>query len=426
MPNSSLDNSSPSKISNVSHDDGLQEFNEDEFKLWLKDLGLQFNPFDLSYLDAGKDPQLPAYLIGHESFTAIWQNKTSFVFAPVGGGKTAFRVRLARACRVGQDGRRIFPIIYKMPSPTRLKGTIPYLDKHLTYINHAAAQELLLTLAYNPTLFLESDINERTKICELLTTNLPFDLENYLQQLSDKGTLMPLVELFAPTAERLFTLPHPDEVRRFCSGLMEVSQPSSAPTIVKQKKTANERFEELVQFLQEILGYEAVYILVDGVDAHVEAITRPDFSIELIKPLLAETYQWARNNIFVKYFLPIEFDTLISLDALAFPGERTEIDIVRIIWTQPMLEELLQERLRVASRGKFNSLDAICSPEMHGTIQEDLILATRSKLPREVLALAAYLLQARFRRTKESGLVESIDFETAKQRYEEEIMVGVT
>jgi hypothetical protein len=400
--------------------EGLQEFDNNEYDHWLKDLGLYFNPFDLTYLDAGEDPQLPAYLIGHESFAAIWQGRTSFVFAPVGGGKTAFRVRLARACRVGQDGRRIFPVIYKMPSPTHFEIEKPDLDHHLTYINHAIAQELLLALAYNPGRFFDFEIGIRTKIYRLLVDNLPFNLEIHLQQLSDKGTLMPLVKLFDRTAERLFTLPHPDEIRNFCKELMEVSQTPAVPGDPENKKDATERFEELVEFLKETLGYESIYVLVDGVDAYIEAITRPQLSVDLLKPLLNETGPWAIKKIFMKYFLPTEFDALITLGTLSFPGERTPVDIVRVNWTLAMLEELIQERLRVASKGIYSSLDAICSPELHGVIQTELILEARARIPREVLTLAAYLLEARFRRTRSPGQIERIDFEAAKQRYNEE------
>lgn len=420
MLNDTLNNMYSSISSKVPLYDGLQEFDQNEYDQWLKDLGLHFNPFDLTYLDAGEDPQLPAYLIGHESFTAIWQDRTSFVFAPVGGGKTAFRVRLARACRVGQDGRRIFPVIYKMPSPTRFDLETPNLERHLTYINQAIAQELLLTLAYDPERFLDFETGVRTKIYKLLTANLPFNLENYLQQLSDKGTLMPLVKLFDRTAERLFTLPHPDEIRNFCKRLIEVSQTSAILDDSENEKEASERFEELVEFLKGTLGYESIYILVDGVDAYIEAITRPQLSVDLLKPLLNETRPWATKKIYVKYFLPTEFDTLITLGALSFPGERIPIDIVRVNWTLPMLEELIQERLRVASKGIYSNLDAICSPELHGVIQTELILEARARIPREVLTLAAYLLQARFRRTRTPGLIERIDFEAAKQRYDEE------
>ena len=401
-------------------DTSLQEFKVPEYNRWLKDLGLHFNPFDLVYLDAGEDPQLPTYLIGHKSFAAIWQDQTSFVFAPVGGGKTAFRVRLARACRVGQDGRRVFPVIYKMPSPARFDHKNPTLEVHLAYINQAIAQELLLTLAYNPRRFFDLESKLQTKIYELLVVNLPFDLDNYLQQLLDKGTLMPLVELFDRTAERLFTLPHPEEIQNFCKGLVAASQAASGQTNSNRKKSAFKRFAGLIQFLKDKLKYEAIYILVDGVDAYIEAVTKPQYSIELLKPLLNQTEPWAVKKIFVKYFLPSEFDQLITLRDLSFPGEQTRVDIVRVNWTQSMLEELIQERLRVASKGLYSSLDAICSPDLHGEIQSNLILAARVRIPREVLTLAAYLLQACFRRTQAPGRIEQIDFDVARRRYDEE------
>ncbi len=87
---------------------------------WLSQLGLSLNPFE--YIDFGKDPLIPFYLIDHNQFESVSGDQPSFVFAPAGGGKTAFRVRLARECRAGSNGRRIFPIVYKPTVPGDADG----------------------------------------------------------------------------------------------------------------------------------------------------------------------------------------------------------------------------------------------------------------------------------------------------------------
>jgi hypothetical protein len=384
---------------------------------WLESVGLQFNPFDSRYLDAGADSQLPAYLVGHDSFAAIWRDQSSFVFAPTGGGKTAFRVRLARACRVGQDGRRIFPIVYKMPSQTHLGTPRPTLEQHLQFINRAAAFELLLTLAYQPARYFELEAKIQKVVCELLSTNLAGTLTNLLAQLADKGNLRPLVDLFDPTAERLLTLPDPRYVRELCASLSQTLAQKPAET----KKSSTGHFEELLTLLKEVFRYQAVYVLIDGVDGHVEAATKPQISLSLLRPLLKETAAWANQQIYAKYFLPTEFAPSISADELLFPGEATELKFVSINWTRTMLLELLQGRLRVASQGLFNSLDAISSPALHGIIQEELITTSRALLPREVLVLAERLLLEHVRRAEKPGLLEPADFETAKSWYEQNV-----
>src|SRR6266545_2640537 len=84
---------------------------------WLKSVGLKVNPFDADLFDAGRDPFIPFYLIDHNQYKAINGDFVSFIFAAPGSGKSAFRVRLTRDCRVGKDRRKIFPIVYNLPLP---------------------------------------------------------------------------------------------------------------------------------------------------------------------------------------------------------------------------------------------------------------------------------------------------------------------
>jgi hypothetical protein len=382
---------------------------------WLKSVGLQFNPFDSKYLDAGADSQLPAYLVGHNSFAAIWQDQASFVFAPTGGGKTAFRVRLARACRVGQDGRRIFPIVYKIPSQSQLGTPRPILEQHLQFINQAAALELLLTLAYQPARYFDLPAKTRRSVRSLLALNLAETLPTLLAQLADKGNLRPLVDLFDPTAERLLTPPEPRQIRELCASLSQALVEKPA----RLKYSAPGRFEELLDLLQGVFNYQAIYILIDGVDGYIEAMLKPQVSLELLKPLLNETTPWANRQIYTKYFLPTEFASLITAQDLLFPGEATNPKLVDINWTRAMLLELLEGRLRVASQGLFGSLDAISSPALHGLIQEELITTARALLPREVLVLAERLLLEHVRRSEQPGLLEPGDLEATKSWYEQ-------
>ncbi|HRW98551.1 MAG TPA: hypothetical protein P5280_03625, partial [Cyclobacteriaceae bacterium] len=198
--------------------DHRQLFNE-QLVQWMEEVGLQFNPFDSRYLDAGADPNLHAYLIGHRAFDAIWQAQPSFVFATAGGGKTAFRVRLARACRIGQDGRRIFPIVYKMQHIPTTKWPANLSD-HLRPINRMIGVEILMTLVAYPQKFFNLSSDAQKELCRLLYANLPGELSNLLAQVEDRGDITPLIASFDPSADNLFAPPDRNDVRRLCRDLL--------------------------------------------------------------------------------------------------------------------------------------------------------------------------------------------------------------
>jgi hypothetical protein len=125
---------------------------------WFREeLGLCFDPFAL--LDAGADPHLPQYLVGQGAMEQLWGDWPSFLFAPPGGGKTAFRVWLTRACRTRRDGRRILPVVLTLTQPEETQASLPW-ERYIEATSHAIAASLLLDLAYQtsssltPSLFL--------------------------------------------------------------------------------------------------------------------------------------------------------------------------------------------------------------------------------------------------------------------------------
>ncbi len=380
---------------------------------WLIQFGLKFNPFDSRFLDAGVDPQLSAYLVGHEAFVAIWGNWPSFVFAPVGGGKSAFRVRLARACRVGQDGRRIFPVIYKSPGPGDFETWPPTLNEHLYFLNQAIAVELLLELAYRPWHYLKLNRKTRQAVRHHLEANLVVSLEYLLAQLEEAGNLSPLIEDFDPTAAQLLNPPDAASIRRLCADLRALSPESPDSNPALQHSSPLLRFQTLTQLIKESLDYEAIYLLIDGVDAYVESANNPQASVLLIQSLLDQTHKWAGEQVYAKYFLSSELEPLIL--AASSPALTKIAKPTKITWTTEMLIEVLQKRLQVASQGMFNSLDAISSPDLRGT--EAKLVRIAKPLPREVLVLAERMLVEHIRSAESTDKLKRADLKAASKWY---------
>jgi len=373
-------------------------------RIWLEEeLGLRFDPF--SHLDAGNDPQLSSYLIDHEAFPALWGDWPSFLFAPIGGGKTAFRVRLARACRVRQDNQRIFPVIFRPPRPpgSRKSPKESYFEALLSEM----AAALLLELAYRPDQFLQLNTPRQEKIRFFLEQKLPGPLNYYLAQLEDSGSLEPLTRVFDPTAKGLPGEPLSERIRSFCERMRKIQTESnfSSGNPVTQ-------IEQITDLLKESFAYKAVYLLVDGVDAYVQ---KPSSVVQLLDPLLARTRTWERSSFFVKYFLPKEFLPKMEESYQSLLTSPSKMTIIK--WDVDSLVEVVQERLRAASEGMFDSLTAISRPDVSRQIERHLAEVVSPVIPREIIRLSQRVFTEHIERVGPYGRLEQRDFDAALAWY---------
>lgn len=343
---------------------------EQRLEGWLQDQGVFFNPFDAKYFDASADPHLFNYLVGHGDFVRINQKKAHLIYAPVGGGKTAFRVRLTRECRVNQDGTCIFPIVYRLPSPSQLGTTQPTLAQHAPFIGRQIAAELLLTMAFQPRRYVNLDLNDQKFLAAALQAYLP--LTYYLNQIEQENSLAPLVQAVDHTASKLWPEPDSDRLGQFIQVMRQhiPSRPSMPP------------LESMLHFVKDILAYEAAFLMVDGVDAHPETAQKPTVSHDLIAALLNYTPAWSADHVYPKFFLPDQMESILP----------THIEPINIRWTTKKLVNVLQERMAVASNGFFQSMAALGSPGLRGLEIETQLVSVARPLPREVIFLAGRLL----------------------------------
>jgi len=385
---------------------------------WLREeAGLHFNPFQA--LDAGSDPHISSYLVDHEAFPLLWQERPTLLFAPPGGGKTAFRVRLAAACRSEEQGRRFFPLTLLLPAPesrdsSRTAHTggsqTAHTDeaRYFELLSRSAAGELLFHLAYRAYRFPQIARPLQRELKTILLENLPAPLDYYLDQLEEAGSLTPLAEAFDPTARNLPIEPLPESLAEFVHTMRRrrrIRRPLASP---------QERFEQIVAVLLERLGFEAIFILVDGADAYV---SQPEEVLSLLEPLLRRTPEWAGRRIFAKYFLPLP---LLPRLEERFPHLTAEIRRVIIQWTERLLAQVLEERLRVASRGLFTSLRGMGGRDLPTDPEAYLAARVHPLLPREVVYLAGLVLDEHLRRAGPSGWIEQTDLERAVARYRKE------
>lgn len=349
---------------------------------WFQSVGLTVNPFVA--LDASQDPFIPFYLIDHNQFNTINGDFISFVFAPPGCGKSAFRVRLARDCRVGKDGRKIFPIVYNLPVFDSLKISSGI---HYEALARSAALELLLYVLYHPSLFVNNE-DLLIEIQHVFDNNF---FINYIQQMVEVGSIQPLLDAFDRTANFLPNPPKENDM----SLLAKKLQSHRLPHFSAYKMSPKERLDQVLSLVIKKLGYESVYILVDGVDGYFETGTNADTAVDAIDWLLRQSGEWQNNRIYIKYFLPS--DVQPALEG-RFPLLTSESKIVGISWNVDSLSEVIRQRLQEASDGKYSSLRAISTLHLRGARQapEDVLAHEIAKLgdltPRKIIKAINRLL----------------------------------
>jgi hypothetical protein len=360
---------------------------EERTNRWLTNMGLEQNAFQ--HLEASADWNIPYYLIDHQQFDHLISDQPAFVFAPPGGGKTAFRMRLARDCRSSTIKPLIFPIIYLALPPN--KYTIEEKDKefHLERIARSAAQELLLQLAYHFVQFKDFPENIWSSIREILDWNLARPLRHYLAMLKREGSVRPLIAAFDRSYAALPNPPRRQELDELCDRL------NAIPPSHSERPGASQRAGIIFNLLKDGLHFRSVYLLIDGVDGYFETANNPQRAIAVIKWLLDQTAFLADNNIYCKYFLPSDLLPLLTED---YPQLLTSYkNIANIKWDAETLIAVVQQRLREASGNRFDSLRAISNRELRGadespeaTIVRNVLARDRLR-PREVIQLVQRL-----------------------------------
>jgi hypothetical protein len=311
---------------------------------------------------------------------------------------------LAAACRAEFDGRRIFPIIFRLPPSVVL---VRERDREAAYVRSvaaAAAWELLLYLAYHPWIFFSLDVWDRAVIKALLNRDLPVRLKTLLEQVEAPGDLGRLAEDYDPTAY-WSSPPSPGEFGEFRDAFL-----AQAPAFGTSEPVSIELWQKM---LLETLGFEAIYLLLDGVDAYPETLSQPEQTTRLLGPLWRLARTWSFEGMYLKAFLPIELK-----DEAALRDLTPRPTIVIISWNVDRLHQMLQLRLEAASPTGPDSLDGLASLNLPG-LQADLVEAVESTspLPRNLLELVERLFFEHVRRAGTSGPINAQDVEAALASY---------
>lgn len=357
---------------------------------WWRALGFRFDPF--RHLEAASDPHLIEYMVGHEVFAAAWDAVPSLIFAPPGGGKTAMQLYTERACWSGFGPRHPFPILHTPAVGDMDAAGLP-LAIHCQRLVRSAARSLLLGLTIQPERLLDASPATCARVRRLLAV-LPRPTTFYADILRTTGRVTSLAPLLgratwfgagvATSAEKLNALAD------------ALTAPGAAAPFTPATTCAF--FSETCDILLDELGYRAIFVLIDGVDALPESAHAPSVGAHWLHSLLGNGEQWAAKNVFLKGFLPVDYADLLAQTCPRHLFAQTTIQ-----WNIESLAELLRRRVAVASGGAFGSLDAISSPALRDV--ETLIARRVLPLPREAIVFVRELLQRAVRVSNSSAVV---------------------
>lgn len=346
----------------------------------LSAFGFAFDPFE--YLDSTKDAHLQEYLIIPKAVEIALSDQPVAILAQPGGGKSALRIYTANFYT---DSRGIrFPVTY-VPDDYSTEN-----DFHFKGIKKSLASAAFIYLASYPDLFFSLSPHDRRKLKRLLL-DLPLGLNFHVQTLRDSRFLSDLEQTLGTLA--FSDLPRLDRAHVQLARELEGESPSESLSL-------NDGFG----LLNDAFGVKSFHILVDGLDGFMETQS-PQALLAWIEPLLNVLETWEMQNIYLKFFLPMD-----SFDAPALTNLRA-LRAAALTWDDHLLAEVIRRRVFVASRRTFDSLDAISAPDLRN-VELSLArqLGEKEKLPRQIILKCQDLLRNMIQSNRTEILTEDLSF----------------
>ncbi len=345
----------------------------------LASLGFAFDPFE--HLDSTKDAHLQEYLVIPKAVEIALSDQPVAIFAQPGGGKSALRIYTANFYK---DSRGLkFPLTY-LPETHSNQPLF-----HFQGIQRAAARAAFMYLASYPDLFFVLTPKIRRTIKTLLL-DLPFGTDFNLRALTESRFLSDLEQALGSPA--FSNLPELGGAHRQLARELEKETALPKPLTL----------EDCFALLADAFGTKSIHILIDGLDGFIETRSAQAL-LEWIEPLLNVLEDWNRKNIYLKFFLPMDIS-----DAPALTGQGV-LRAAALTWDDNLLAEVVRRRVFVASRGAFDSLDAVSAPDLRN-IELTLArqLGEKEKLPRQIIIKSKKLIQNIIKSDKKEILSEDL------------------
>lgn len=417
---------------------------------WLADLGfVHGNPF--ANIEADRERALlPKFFIKVGSYERIQGDNPIVVFAPRGGGKSAFRVMLASqaaprspdSLNLAVEYTNFDSIIVKQRTQQRI-----YMEDHLPGLFQAGVRALLE--AFGCRGFSEQAGNEpdflrearfkralafqpvaRSRLAQMihlydpeaLTSETLYETFQYL----DTDFRPAWDEFVAAVAQKQLKqiVPRANPAAHL---LAELSDVPVSPTVQEHAPTqALENFRRLA----EQAGFTTVQFLVDRLDERAETVDNPEAQVDILESLLAHLPVLEMRGLAFKFFVSQEAREA-ALKRPMYRRDRLLDQEVTVNWSSDSLKRLLKDRLDVYSqnadgKSQIVGIAQLCESDFVAVgprkqvalgewLEEEMIVASQNS-PRLLLTTGRLLFEAHIQRAGAEGLLTEQDWHEARRK----------
>jgi len=394
-----------------------QEGSSLRLEKWLQAVGFAGgNPFATCEADR-ESSVLPEFFVDTGYYDLIWGDpekpQPALVFAPRGGGKTAYRVMVERRSRPVTSNSPVLSISYTSFE----QGS----TAHVRAILGQGVQAFLDALCRDDAMASRFPVLQRSRLswfCDQFApeTLTPFAVADRIHSLDDRFYLpWEMFQQSVRAARLREALSH--------SGLLQNPAIALLADLVDGVReplpgsySSAQVFAGFVRMVQSC-GLCAVYVLIDRLDEMVETAADPPAIVSILEPLLADLHLMETPGVAFRLFLP---DSTLEL-MRGCPAIRFDrLKVYEIEWREDLLGEMLCKRLLAYSDGRIRSLAQVCSAPLSETIDREIVQwADRS--PRRLVRLGELLFRAHVEQGgSESSMLTLRDWEWARKVFSRE------
>jgi DNA-binding winged helix-turn-helix (wHTH) protein len=409
---------------------------QDYIRAWLASWDFIDNPFAL--WEAGQEPWLDRYFIRPPFFEQLLHHhKSTLVFAPRGGGKTATRLMIEAECRPALTSSSVLAVSFTDFSP--LIDSTLHLDQltlanYQIYLLSAILRQLLIALAIRET--------RSSLLDEDMLGELRYWTKTYLPELSHPRPLAVLFGQMAPEVDKRRLM---EAAKEFQHGRLPLNEmPANIQSLGRLLNTLmikepvcprdpldspSRKLSVLVEFCLTLLSdrpipCHALYLLIDGVDEYMLTQSDPFASVALIRPILSNLHFLELPGLAVKCFLPAE-----QRQAFEREARIDRLDVITLEWRTPterdepdFLRELLRRRITAFNTRGVISLGELCAPAMRSWLEDEMLKQAHGS-PRTLMRLGAMLFAEHCRdRAAPESVLQPETWEHALERFRASIL----
>lgn len=352
------------------------------------------NPFDS--LNAENEERLPQYFIEPPHYDSVLQtNSPVAIYAPQGGGKTAYRRMIEHAST--QKGQLCITYDYfDIPSGTSLKNIdIAFHLQHI--VTRVLAGILIYGQAMEPDTFAKKMSVEDRKLLRKM-------IRHYLGSLHSVQ-LRTVANSFKSVSDRVRefwgdNFDNVDDIVNVILRVLDKGDTVGTATTSDDSKLPAIPLHQQLDLLLDIartLEILSVIVLIDKVD-ETEHTNFPDPkpTFQLIEPLLRSLQTLEKDPLRFKFFLRDEL--------YALQPRPNRIKRYRIEWNDEEIAKQIDARIHAYSGGKVSSLSSIVDMS-HSQNIYTLLRAFSQGSPRNAIRFCSHIVDEQLRLDAQVGML---------------------